>query len=264
VTVSANAQDNKGVTRVEFWKDTDTSFFYTLSKSPAPSSASYTFTIAYSSGTHTIKAKAFDSSLNSAESSPVQFTVSLSPDQTPPTITWKSPADGSSVRGKIVLRANATDNIGVTKVEFYVDGSLFATDTTSSYSVNWDTTPLPSGSTHLLFARAYDAAGNIRESQHATVKVDNISPTVSFTNPANGAKITAGQSITLRASASDNIGVTKVRFLVNGNVVCTDTSPSYNSAWTVPSGTGITYTLRARAFDAAVNIGSQTISVTSR
>jgi hypothetical protein len=63
----------------------------------------------------------------------------------------------------------------VTKVEFYVDGTnLIGSDSTSSYSVNSDTTKLPNG-THAFTARAYDAAGNWSISANVTVTVSNSS-----------------------------------------------------------------------------------------
>ena len=45
-----------------------------------------------------------------------------------------------------------------------------------------------------------------------TTTSDTTAPTVSITNPASGTTYTSAQTVTLNASASDNVGVTQVRF----------------------------------------------------
>jgi hypothetical protein len=51
------------------------------------------------------------------------------PDTTPPAISLSSPTNGSTARGTITVTANASDNVGVTRIDFYVDGKLFKTVT---------------------------------------------------------------------------------------------------------------------------------------
>jgi hypothetical protein len=80
-------------------------------------------------------------------------------DSTPPTVSASE--TGSS--GSITLAANASDNVGVTRVEFYVDGVLKATDTSAPFSASLDSTTLANGS-HVLLAKAFDAAGNVGSS----------------------------------------------------------------------------------------------------
>jgi len=92
---------------------------------------------------------------------------------------------------------------------------------------------------------------------------DNTPPTVSITNPANGAIVARRATITITATASDNIGVTRVEFRVNGVLRCTDTTVPYSCNWTVPN-TRQTHQLSARAFDAAGNSATATIQVASR
>jgi hypothetical protein len=60
----------------------------------------------------------------------------------------------------------------VTRVEFYVDGALKATDASSPYSATLDSTTLGDG-THALIARAYDAAGNVGSSTAVAFNVSN-------------------------------------------------------------------------------------------
>jgi len=93
---------------------------------------------------------------------------------------------------------------------------------------------------------------------------DNIAPTVSITNPANGAIVARKSTITIAATATDNVGVTRVDFLVNGALQCSDTTAPYNCAWRVPGAMNKTHQLQARAFDQAGNSGTATIQVTAR
>jgi subtilase family serine protease len=60
----------------------------------------------------------------------------------------------------------------VTKVEFYDGATLIAQDTSSPYSISWNTTAVANGA-HTLTAKAYDAAGNVGTSSQITVTVSN-------------------------------------------------------------------------------------------
>lgn len=93
---------------------------------------------------------------------------------------------------------------------------------------------------------------------------DNIAPTVSITSPANGAIVARKSNVTINATASDNVGVTRVDFLVNGALQCSDTTAPYSCTWRVPNPMNKTYQLQARAFDLAGNVGTATIQVTAR
>ena len=94
-------------------------------------------------------------------------------DTTPPTISMTAPTNGSTVSGTITVSVTASDNIGVSGVQFLLDGiNLQSEDTTSPYSITWNTTTAPNGS-HTLTARARDAAGNTTTSSSVTVIVDN-------------------------------------------------------------------------------------------
>jgi serine protease len=89
-------------------------------------------------------------------------------DTTPPTVS----ASESGTSGTITLSASASDNVGVTKVEFYVDSVLKGTDTTSPYSMTLDSTTL-SNASHSLTAKAYDAAGNVGTSSAVNFTISN-------------------------------------------------------------------------------------------
>jgi hypothetical protein len=94
-----------------------------------------------------------------------------SADTQAPSVSITNPADGATVSGTVSVTASASDNVGVTQVRFYVDGSLKTTDTSSPYSYSWDTTGY-SDDSHTVQAVAYDAAGNYASDTH-TVTVSN-------------------------------------------------------------------------------------------
>ncbi len=93
------------------------------------------------------------------------------PDTTPPTVAVTAPAAGATVSGAPHLTATATDAVGVAGVQFLLDGApVGAEDTTSPYSVSWNTTTAANGP-HTLTARARDGAGNTTTSAVVAVTV---------------------------------------------------------------------------------------------
>lgn len=111
-------------------------------------------------------------SKGSVTSSNATLTVVSATDTTAPTVS----ATESGTSGTITLGATATDNVGVTKVEWYLDSVQKGTDTTSPYSLALDSTTLANGS-HTLVAKAYDAAGNVGTSTSVGFSVSNVTQT---------------------------------------------------------------------------------------
>ncbi len=94
-------------------------------------------------------------------------------DTTPPTVSLTAPATGSTVSGSVTVSANASDNVAVASVQFLLDGNaLGAADTSSPYSLSWDTTTAADGS-HSLAALATDTSGNTTTSAPVSVTVSN-------------------------------------------------------------------------------------------
>lgn len=92
----------------------------------------------------------------------------------PPSITITNPTGGSTIFGSIDVDASATDDVGVVRVEFFVDGSLVNTDTSAPFGFVLDTTTLTDGS-HTILARAFDAEGKTG-TDTITVNVNNTNP----------------------------------------------------------------------------------------
>jgi hypothetical protein len=80
-------------------------------------------------------------------------------DVTPPVISITSPKSGSTVRNTVSVFVTASDNVGVKKVELYVDGKLTATAAIAPFTTKWNTIKAAKGQ-HTLQTKAYDAAGN--------------------------------------------------------------------------------------------------------
>jgi len=98
------------------------------------------------------------------------------PDTTPPTVSMTAPANGTTVSGSVPVSANASDNVGVVGVQFKLDGNnLGNEDTSSPYSLSWDTTTA-SNANHSLTAVARDLAGNPTTATAITVTVSNTAP----------------------------------------------------------------------------------------
>ncbi|MHA1227176.1 MAG: Ig-like domain-containing protein [Candidatus Hodarchaeales archaeon] len=108
------------------------------------------------------------------------------PDTTAPTVSITSPTDGSTVSGTVTVEASASDDVGVDRVEFFIDGTYKATDTSAPYTYSWDTTAETDGA-HTVKAVAYDAAGNN--------DYDQISVTVDNSGGGTGNVLTSGETV---------------------------------------------------------------------
>ncbi len=95
-------------------------------------------------------------------------------DTTPPTVAILSPTEGATVSGRVQVRMQASDNLGIAKVECAVDGVLRHSDTSASLTYAWDTTTVADG-VHSVHAQAHDLAGNVA-SHTVTVSVVNQRP----------------------------------------------------------------------------------------
>jgi regulation of enolase protein 1 (concanavalin A-like superfamily) len=187
-----------------------------------------------------------------------------SPTNVPPTVTLLAPADGTAypAPAAVALSASASDSDGtITRVDFYANGRIVATDTASPFSGTWSSVP---AGTYRLSAVGTDDKGATATSATTTITVSaplNQPPTVSIASPANGATYTAPATISIAANAADVDGtIVRVEFYAGSQLIGTDTSAPYTTTATgVAAGT---YALTAVATDednavtasAAVNV----------
>jgi uncharacterized protein YkwD len=110
------------------------------------------------------------SSLPTATATPAPTsTPSAGTDTSPPAVLLVNPPVGSVLTSQATLKATASDDVGVAKVSFYVDGALIKTITSAPYEVTWNTRKLKAGS-HTVSAVAVDGAGNRSTDSHVVTK----------------------------------------------------------------------------------------------
>jgi glucose/arabinose dehydrogenase len=180
-------------------------------------------------------------------------------DNQPPTVTLDAVA--SAVVGTpITLTAQAADSDGsVTRVRFFDGAAQIGEDTSAPFSIAW--TPATEGQ-HSLTARATDDDGDTTVSNAVAVAVspatgpDGEAPVVTLTAPAALAD-NLGGTVTVTASATDNVAVTAVEFQVDGVPLGNeDTSAPYEASWDTATWPAGQHVLRARARDAAGNVSA--------
>jgi hypothetical protein len=87
---------------------------------------------------------------------------------------------------------------------------------------------------------------------------DSIAPSVALVSPAEGTIIYRRDTVELEASATDNVGVVAVEFLVNNRLVCRVEAAPYRCTFNTANKIEQRYTITAIAADAAGNSASAT------
>jgi len=196
----------------------------------------------------------------------VQAAADMTPgDDQAPSASLVTPTAGSTVAGWVAVAVGAVDNVGVSRVELYADGSLVGTDLTAPYQFSWDSARSADGAATLA-ARAFDEAGNRGDAAPVIVTVDNTPdiadttpPTVTILSPADGATVSG--SVTLSARASDDVAVALLTIYVDGQTTCAGNGASVSCGWNTRKLSG-SHTVTAKAQDGAGNSATTTISVT--
>jgi hypothetical protein len=153
---------------------------------------------------------------------PEIVTVLPPPDLVKPTVSITNPPSARTYTNSqtVTVSATASDNVGITRVEFYDGSTLRGTDTSAAFTYDWSFTVADNG-VHSWTARAYDAAGNVSTSSAValTVSIDLTLPVVAFTTPTNGQSVTT-TPFTVSGTASDpgspSTGINLVQVRVNG------------------------------------------------
>jgi hypothetical protein len=189
----------------------------------APYSVPWDTTTA-ANGAHTLSAVARDAAGNTRTAATVNVTVANA-DAVAPTVALTAPADAATVKATVTVSANASDNVGVSGVQFKLDGAnLGAEDTSSPYSVAWNTATATNGA-HTLSAVARDAAGNTKTAATVNVNVSNSGPAPGAPVAAYGFDEPTGTTTT-DASGRGNTGT------IAGAAVRTTATAKYGGAIT--------------------------------
>ena len=129
-----------------------------------------------------------------------------------------APTADATVSGTVTLTATASDNVGVAGVQFQVDGThARRRGHHRRPTACRGTPPRPPTAAHTLTAVARDAAGNNTTSPTVTVTVNNAGHHGTHGEPHRSRRgATVSGTVTLTATASDNVGVAGVQFMLDG------------------------------------------------
>jgi hypothetical protein len=186
-----------------------------------------------------------------------------------PTVSITSPAPGAFVTGTATISAEAFDNDAISHVIFLARETVggvainIGTDTTPPYSITRDTSSIPHAKVYYLQAIAYDALGRGQYSTDVPIRIvhggntDFTKPFVEMTAPADNT--TVAGSVTISAEGYDNVGITRVDFIIsdgwsNTQWRISDTTAPYSiTRDTSGLQSGRPFHITAEAFDAAGN-----------
>ena len=188
----------------------------------------------------------------------INIDVSASEDTQEPELT----ASVTGSYGPIVLNATVNDNVWTSKLEIYVDGTLAAerTDAKGSYQVPFDSTTLSNG-THTLKLKATDKAGNVGETS-VNFDIHN-SDVEDMGNPVVTPMATnLFETFTLTADATDDTGVTRVEYYVDGAFVGQSNASPYEVTYTAALLLEGEHTVKAVAYDSFGKSGEATTTIT--
>ena len=197
--------------------------------------ASYEWnTIEYIEGEHTIQVILVDGWNNSTILTSINVWVdNIDEDNIHPDVVIIEPASGQTVNGDVIIEAMATDNIGIDRVEFFINTDLVHTDNTGpDYEFTWSTDTLPDDQDYIISLTCYDLNGNESPSTPITVHLDNednIIPNGSIGYPYAGQSVSGIETISVYADDNDEVSV--VEFFINYLLVYTDTTEPYEYDW---------------------------------
>ena len=262
VTFSATASDAGGIRSIAFSQGA-TALGAACSASPC--SVTYNVTT-LGLGTKSITVTATDNAGNRQTSTRSIVVI----DNVAPTVSITSPAANTQVTGdSVTIQVNAADLGGsnLARVEYYRGATLVGTSTTAPYSFSMGLASVANGS-YSITAKAYDGSGNVTTSAAVPIVVnrsivvtpDTVAPSVTWHSHQNGQNVLAWSPQVIDVSVSDNVGVTSVKYYVNGTRICSNISGTAECIFSI-SRRQTNYILRVEATDAANNTKSQSVTV---
>lgn len=222
VTVQSVAADSSGVNQVQLLVDN-------VPVQSTPGSAGQQILQASQQwqattpGSHILTVIATDFSGN--RSQPASVVVNVASGGSGPVVQIVEPSGTIVVQAgqEVVVQSTATADSGVTRMELWADGGLYATaysDNTAGQSPlrvsqSWSSTVIGE---HTIFVRAYDSLGQSTDAGSITIGVaDTNPPQVSVSTSAT--ILTLGDEVIVHTSASDSKGITTVELWADGVLI---------------------------------------------
>jgi hypothetical protein len=272
IAIQSAAVAPAGIARIDLLVDGSV---YTSTANPSPASTVMAASQLWSStvqGNHTLTVVAYDTL--GRVSAPASVVVNVVGTTAPPVVWFAQPY---APTGRIVVQAGdnvlleywATDNAGITRMELWVDGQLYATDTNPTPSTtmhiqrNWSSDSIGD---HTLFARAYDTLGQSSDSATLIIGIASASPPqVNMDSPNDGDQFPVGQTVPIEVSASDSKGITHLELWIDGLLYSSwdsanslgESSVQVNFGWQSPGAGG--HSIYVKATD---SVGKSTTTPT--
>jgi len=252
VTVAVLATDDTGIGYLEFFIDGDFSFY----DDEYPYQYEWDTESDLDDANHIISVVGYDLENNIGYAQPVTVYIDNF-DNVPPNGHIQFPVPGQTVNGNVDITVAATDNVGISQVDLWINGESVDTLTENPFTYTWNTTSELEDEHHVISATIYDSSYNVFYTPSITVLVNNelddtIPPTGTITNPLGGQTVSG--TIIFSVSASDNNEVADVTFIIDGNDVSSDSDTPYEYEWdTTTFSDGSQHTLTATISDASGN-----------
>lgn len=185
----------------------------------------------------------------------------------PPTVTLSSPTNSATVTGTVSVQGNASSTVGLASIQWFLDGTLAGSATSSPFSFSWNSTSA-SNATHTVTTKATDKMNNVGTASVSVVVNNPVPPPVApalkvaITSPT--ANQSVGNELTIAATATDTVPVTQVSIYVDGVLDYTGTVAPYSlNLNTKKLATGA-HTVYAKAWDSHGTVAtSSTVQFTA-
>jgi hypothetical protein len=160
-----------------------------------------------------------------------------------PTVTIENP--GTITATSVTVTVNASGASGIQAVGMSLNGVSLGEDREAPYTFTMTLNRARNG-INTLSGYATNNAGGFTYAQPVTFNV-NIAPNVTLTTNANS------NGVTLNATPSDGVGITKVEFYNGSTLLNTDTAAPYSHTATLAQVANTFPNYSAKIFDAAGN-----------
>jgi len=159
-------------------------------------------------------------------------------DNNAPTISINSPPNGSIISKTISINVTVWDDVGVTRVEYFVNG-VYKYTAKNPYNWTWDTRTMLNG-TYNVTAIAYDCRGNRKPVTRSYIisNIQTFPPEITVISPFDG-EVTNFTKPVIKAQISDNMGIdfSSILLKIDGNIIANLTYSNVSQKLTT-----ITYT----------------------